>query len=95
MLSIGDIAVLARQAGMTYGEFVARYPEKCSEMPKRKPGKVIPIQDKTTRECVVCGKLFVIRTASQKTCSAVCSTERNRQRNRESWAKNKHKYGRA
>ena len=62
-------AMLARQAGMSYGKWKALQPRVEPQKPKSKGSEY-------ERVCVYCGKDFIVKTRrEQKYCSQYCQQE--------------------
>ena len=62
-MNIADISVKAKEAGMSYGEYVNQMGANWAPIEKPKPN---------TKECPVCGKRFVPLRGNRKYCSEEC-----------------------
>lgn len=69
-------AMLARQAGLTYGKWRAlQWEEECEKNPKAKDGKKEQIPEGWAK-CVQCGKLFKKQT-TKRYCDIYCRRTAN------------------
>lgn len=67
MEQIGMILTLARERGMTYGEYVSTYGDKIPGLvPDRQPEPVI--EDAKVRRCKICGQEFSPEVHNQLRC---------------------------
>lgn len=64
-MNIADISVKAKEAGMSYGEYLSQMGAELAPIEKPKPN---------TKECPFCGKRFVPLRGSRKYCSEECRT---------------------
>lgn len=62
-MNIADISVKAKEAGMSYGEYVNQMGASAAPIKKTKPN---------TKDCPVCGKRFVPLRGNRKYCSEEC-----------------------
>lgn len=62
-MNIADISVKAKEAGMSYGEYVSQMGAELAPIEKPKPN---------TKECPVCGKRFIPLRGNRKYCSEEC-----------------------
>lgn len=62
-MNIADISVKAKEAGMSYGEYVNQMGAELAPIEKPKPN---------TKECPVCGKRFTPLRGNRKYCSEEC-----------------------
>ena len=66
--------MLAKQAGMSYGQWKAMQPKQQAK-PKELP--------EGYKKCIGCGKVFYTDVKVQKYCDAVCRVQANQYKNRE------------
>lgn len=96
MDALSRTALLARKAGMSYGQYVGLRFEKNGYKPMPRPEPVLEAGEVDTgyAACEQCGKLF--RRADRKnakTCSEKCSAERSKRLAREKYQKKPVKTG--
>lgn len=65
-MNIAEISVKAKEAGMSYGEYVNQMGAKSAPIEEPKP------QNPNTKECPVCGKRFIPLRGNRKYCSEEC-----------------------
>lgn len=85
------VAKAAREAGMSYGKYVALMHERGGRPPAKARGiaSTEEAQEPEKRQCIICGKVIPHgRRRGAMTCGGVCGYELNRRRNREWYQKN-------
>ena len=81
MDNVARINMLARQKGMSYGQYQAMLYEQRGYQPEKRKE---PEDEAEKRFCAVCGKeLSKYANKHAKTCGIACRTELNRRRSRE------------
>lgn len=82
MDALSRTALLARKAGMSYGQYVGLRFEKNGYKPVPGPEPILEVGQESDEysTCEICGKLFLKRDRNNraKTCSDRCSLERKR-----------------
>ena len=65
-MTVTEISIKAKEAGMSYGEYVNQMGDDLAPTKEPKP------QNPNTKECLVCGSKFVTTRGNKKYCSEEC-----------------------
>ena len=65
-MTVTEISIKEKEAGMSYGEYVNQMGAKSAPVEEPKP------KNPNTKECLVCGSKFVTTRGNKKYCSEEC-----------------------
>lgn len=81
---LSQVVKAAREAGMSYGRYVALMHEQGKRpLPKARKAPAAETPEQEKRICVICGGVIPRERKNAKTCGSACSYELNKRRNRE------------